>query len=164
MVNVSFLFPAIASRAVTTSRWLGEWQVHWKNSLGEQFIGSSRLSRPREDDLLKEELHVDAPENWHGWQGTTLAKFNPKNKTWHYAWQDNRGGYCDFIGQFTNRIFSLQFMDANGKQVMQRMVIRSFSRKQLIWECEKYEDKTWRKSWWVEYRRSGNVNAAIGSE
>ncbi|MEO0332937.1 MAG: hypothetical protein AAF223_14850 [Bacteroidota bacterium] len=157
MVNVSFLFPAIVNRArrvTATSRWLGKWQVYWKNSLGEQFVGSSLLSCPREDGLLKEELNVEVPGNWHGWQGTTLAKFNPRNETWHYAWQDNRGGYCDFIGEFTNRVFSLQFMDASGKQVKQRMIIRSLNSKQLVWECEKYEGKTWHRSWQVEYRRN----------
>ncbi|MEM8965106.1 MAG: hypothetical protein AAGE93_01730 [Bacteroidota bacterium] len=157
MVNVSFLFPAIAnqaSRVAAMSRWLGKWQVYWKNSLGEQFVGSSLLSCPREDGLLKEELNVEVPGNWYGWQGTTWAKYNPKNKTWHYTWQDNRGSYCDFIGEFTNRIFSLQFMDASGNQVKQRMVVRLLNSKQLIWECEKYEGKNWRKSWQVEYRRN----------
>ncbi len=157
MVNVSFLFPAIANQVSHTSaisHWLGEWKVRWKSSLGEQFVGNSRLSCPKENSLLKEELNVDTPGNWEGWQGLTLAKFNTKNKTWHYAWQDNRGSYCDFIGQFTNRIFSLQFVDANGKQIKQRMIIRSLSSEQLVWECEKYQDRAWRKSWRVEYRRN----------
>jgi len=98
-------------------------------------------------------LNVDTPGTWQGWQGRTLTKFNAKNENWHYAWQDNRGSYCDFISQFANQVFSLQFVDASGKRIKQRMIIRSFSLERLSWECERYEGQTWQKSWRVEYRR-----------
>jgi len=160
MINISFMFPAAAQsslgQAVVSSQWLGEWTVLWKNTVGDKFVGNSRISQPLDDTLLKEELKVGDEGAWEGWEGTNLAKFNARNRTWHYACQDNRGGYCDFIGQFDNRTFSLQFVDAQGVRVKQRMIVRSINSKCISWDCERYESNTkqWRRAWKIEYRRN----------
>lgn len=160
MINISFMFPAAAQsssgKSVVSPQWLGEWTVLWKNTVGDKFVGSSRISQPLDDTLLKEELRVGDEGAWEGWAGINLAKFNARNRTWHYACQDNRGGYCDFIGQFDNRTFSLQFVDAQGVRVKQRMIIRSINSKSIAWDCERYEAKTkeWCRVWKIEYRRN----------
>ena len=153
MIIISFMFPAAG--AALSKPWLGEWRVQWKNTLGEQFAGNSRLSQPWNHAWLKEELEASDPGLWSGWKGVTLAKFNPRSRTWHYTWHDNRGGYCDFIGQFHNDTFSLQYVDAEGKPIRQRMLIKQATAKSLAWDCERYEAKAcvWRKMWKVEYRR-----------
>lgn len=157
MTIISFMFPVAArSDALGTIApgWLGDWTVHWKNSLGEQLAGKSRLSQD-EGALLKEEFESESTGDRGGWKGLTLAKFNARSNTWHYAWHDNRGGYCDFIGQFQNQVFSLEFAAAGGTRVKQRMVIQSVTPELATWDCEKYEprESTWRRVGRIEYRR-----------
>ena len=157
MILVSFIFPLTMSHnsSPLSASWLGEWQVVWKGTLGEQFVGNSRLSRPLNNALLKEEIEAFRPDVWSGCKGTTLAKFNMHTKTWHYAYQDNRGEYCDFIGQYQGRMFSMNYVNALGGQIKQRMVVQSVHTHTIRWDCERYEAVTdrWHKVWEVKYWR-----------
>jgi hypothetical protein len=112
--------------------WLGEWNVHWGDKQGTNFIESIL-----EGAVIQENFDGD------GLIGTSVSVFSREDQRWHQTWVDNTGSYLDFVGV------------VEGKAVRQRMVWYDITPNAFLWSWERSDDegKSWREMWKLEYKR-----------
>ena len=89
-------------------------------------------------------------------RGTSVSTFEVSSSRWKQTWVDNEGGYLDFVGGFSNGQMILQREAIrNGEKILQRMVWKNISAKELDWSWESSADggKTWQVNWPIHYKR-----------
>lgn len=89
-------------------------------------------------------------------RGMSLSTFDARAQKWKQTWVDNEGGYLDFVGEFRDGHMILAREAAKDRrQVLQRMVFKNISAKDLDWSWERSLDggKTWQVVWPIHYKR-----------
>jgi len=120
---------------------------------GEQGHGTNSIRRVMDGCVVE--------ENFSGGdsmplRGMSLSTFDARAQKWKQTWVDNEGGYLDFVGEFRDGHMILAREAAKDRrQVLQRMVFKNISAKDLDWSWERSLDggKTWQVVWPIHYKR-----------
>jgi len=90
-------------------------------------------------------------------RGISVSTFDTKAHKWKQTWVDNQGGYLDLVGEFKDgqMILARDARGKDGSKVLQRMVFKNITAKELDWSWERSSDggKTWQVVWPNHYRR-----------
>jgi hypothetical protein len=89
-------------------------------------------------------------------RGMSLSTFDARAYKWKQTWVDNEGGYLDFVGEFRDgqMILAREAAAKDGKKVLQRMVFKNITAKELDWSWERSVDgKAWQVVWPIHYKR-----------
>jgi hypothetical protein len=135
--------------------WIGEWELTWPgNNPGETGHGTNTIQRVMDGCVVQE--NFSGGEFMH-LRGTSVSIFDATDGRWKQTWVDNEGGYLDFVGEFKEgqMILARNAMRPDGTKVIQRMVFKNISPKELDWSWEASSDggKTWRVNWPIHYKR-----------
>ena len=137
--------------------WVGEWDLTWPGEKpGETGRGSNSIRRIMEGCVVEE--HFTGGASMH-LRGMSVSIFVPRAGKWKQTWVDNEGGYLDFVGEFKDgqMILSREGVAPDGAKILQRMVWKNISSKDLDWSWESSKDggKNWQVLWPIHYKRKG---------
>lgn len=135
--------------------WEGEWDLTWPSEKpGETGHGGNSIKRIMGGCVLEERFTGGESMPL---RGMSVSTFVPRAGKWKQTWVDNEGGYLDFVGEFKNRqmILSREGVAPDGAKILQRMVWKNISAKELDWSWEFSKDggKTWQIQWPIHYKR-----------
>jgi len=137
--------------------WVGEWDLTWPGEKpSETGRGANSIRRIMEGCVVEERF--TGGESMH-LRGMSVSTFVPRAGKWKQTWVDNEGGYLDFVGEFKDgqMILSREGIGPDGAKILQRMVWRNISSKELDWSWESSKDggKNWQVLWPIHYKRKG---------
>lgn len=137
--------------------WVGEWDLTWPGqNAGEIAHGTNSIKRIMDGCVVQ--------ENFSGGdsiplRGTSVSTFDTTSGHWKQNWVDNAGGYLDFVGDFKGgeMILQREAVRPDGTHILQRMVWKNITPKELDWSWESSRDggKTWQVDWPIHYKRKG---------
>ena len=135
--------------------WVGEWELTWPGEkAGETGHGGNSIQRVMGGCIVEERF--TGGESMH-LRGMSVSTFVPRAGKWKQTWVDNEGGYLDFVGEFKNgqMILSREGVAPDGAKILQRMVWKNISAKELDWSWEFSKDggKSWQVQWPIHYKR-----------
>lgn len=135
--------------------WVGNWSLDWPGDKpGQVAHGANHIEKILDGCVVQESF--DGGSSMH-LRGTSVSTFDAREGKWKQTWVDNEGGYLDFVGEFKNgqMILSREGKRPDGTSVLQRMVWKSISSRQLDWSWEASADggKTWQVRWPIHYTR-----------
>ena len=135
--------------------WVGEWDLTWPgDKAGETGHGTNIIRRVLDGCIVEETF--SGGDSMH-LRGHSDSVFDPRVGKWKQTWVDNEGSYLDFIGEFKDgaMILARETTAPDGSKVLQRMVWKNVSPKDLDWSWERSSDggKTWQVLWPIHYRR-----------
>src|SRR5881275_1582571 len=147
--------PCAASQQKQLDFWVGEWDLTWPGQKpGEIGHGTNSIRRIMDGCVVQENF---SGANSMPMRGTSVSVFDARAGKWKQTWVDNEGGYLDFIGEFKDgqMILACEARSPDGSKVLQRMVWKNVSPKELDWSWERSSDggKTWQVLWPIHYRR-----------
>lgn len=135
--------------------WVGEWDLTWPGQKpGETGHGGNSIRRIMEGCVVEERF--TGGEAMH-LRGMSVSTFVARGGKWKQTWVDNEGGYLDFVGEFKDgqMILSREAIAQDGAKILQRMVWKNISAKELDWSWESSKDggKNWQVLWPIHYKR-----------
>ena len=137
--------------------WVGEWELTWPGEkAGQTGHGGNSIKRIMGGCVIEERFI--GGESMH-LRGMSVSTFVPRGGKWKQTWVDNEGGYLDFVGEFKDgqMILSREGVAPDGEKILQRMVWKNISPKELDWSWESSKDggKNWQVLWPIHYKRKG---------
>ena len=166
LVRVSALFSQQATKptapdpcAVAEQKqlefWVGEWDLTWPGQAsGEVGHGTNSIKRILDGCAVQETF--SGGDAMH-LRGTSVSIFDGRAGKWKQTWVDNEGGYLDFSGEFKEgrMILQRESIGAAGAKILQRMVWKNITLRELDWSWEYSSDggKTWQVQWPIHYKR-----------
>ncbi len=137
--------------------WVGEWDLTWPGPKpGETGHGGNSIKRIMGSCVVEEQF--TGGESMH-LRGMSVSTFAPRAGKWRQTWVDNEGSYLDFVGEFKDgqMILSREATGPDGAKILQRMVWKNISSKELDWSWEFSKDagKSWQVQWPIHYKRKG---------
>jgi hypothetical protein len=135
--------------------WVGEWDLTWPaQKAGELDHGTNSIKRILDGCVVQESF--SGQDAMH-LRGTSVSIFDATAGKWKQTWVDNEGGYLDFVGEFKDGQLILQreAIHMDGTKILQRMVWKNITAKELDWSWEASHDggKTWQVQWPIHYKR-----------
>ena len=135
--------------------WVGEWDLTWPGEkAGETGHGGNSIKRIMGGCVVKESF--TGGDSMH-LRGMSVSTFVARAGKWKQTWVDNEGGYLDFVGEFKDgqMILSREGVGPDGAKILQRMVWKNISAKELDWSWEFSKDggKSWQVQWPIHYKR-----------
>jgi hypothetical protein len=133
--------------------WIGDWQLKWQGSEGNQQRGTNRITARYDDCVIHEDFQALAP---NGLRGMSVSTYDAQTATWRQTWVDNQGGYLEFAGGFKDGAMILSRTGPrDGEQTTWRMVWSSITENSLDWKYEASTDggSTWEILWSIRYER-----------
>jgi hypothetical protein len=135
--------------------WVGEWDLTWPaQKTGEVDHGTNTIKRILDGCVVQESF--SGQDAMH-LRGTSVSTFDGSAGKWKQTWVDNEGGYLDFIGELKGGQLILQreATKKDGTKILQRMVWKNITAKELDWSWEASRDggKTWQVQWPIHYKR-----------
>jgi Protein of unknown function (DUF1579) len=170
LILLSFLVKGIAQQPANASTantpcseaeqkqlefWVGEWDLSWPGEKpAEQGHGTNSIHRVMDGCVVEE--NFSGGDSMH-LRGMSVSTFDTRAHKWKQTWVDNEAGYLDFVGEFKDgqMILAREATAKDGNKVLQRMVFKNISAKELDWSWERSVDggKTWQVMWPIHYRR-----------
>ena len=149
--------PCAAPEQKQFNFWVGEWDLTWPGQKpGETGHGGNSIRRIMEGCVVEERF--TGGEAMH-LRGMSVSTFVTRARKWKQTWVDNEGGYLDFVGEFKDgqMILSREAVAPDGANILQRMVWKNISHKELDWSWESSKDggKNWQVLWPIHYKRKG---------
>jgi uncharacterized protein DUF1579 len=137
--------------------WVGEWELTWPGErAGETARGGNTIKRIMGGCVIEERF--TGGDSMH-LRGMSVSTFVPRGGKWKQTWVDNEGSYLDFVGDFKDgqMILSREGVAPDGARILQRMVWKNISPKELDWSWESSKDggKNWQVLWPIHYKRKG---------
>lgn len=135
--------------------WVGEWELTWPSEkAGETGHGGNNIKRIMGGCVVEERF--TGGDSMH-LRGMSVSTFVTRAGKWKQTWVDNEGGYLDFVGEFKDgqMILSREGVAPGGAKILQRMVWKNISPKELDWSWEFSKDggKSWEVQWPIHYKR-----------
>jgi Protein of unknown function (DUF1579) len=135
--------------------WVGEWELNWPaGAAGKEGHGTNSIGRVMDGCVVEE--NFSGGDSMH-LRGMSLSTFDARTNKWKQTWVDNEGGYLDLVGKFKDGqlILAREATGKDGKRLLQRMVFKNITAKDLDWSWERSLDdgKTWQMVWPIHYRR-----------
>lgn len=149
--------PCAAPEQKQFNFWVGEWDLIWPGQKpGETGHGGNSIRRIMEGCVVEERF--TGGDAMH-LRGMSVSTFVTRAGKWKQTWVDNEGGYLDFVGEFKDGQMSLsrEAIGPDGAKILQRMVWKNISPKELDWSWESSKDggKNWQVLWPIHYKRKG---------
>ena len=146
--------PCSAPEASQFDFWIGEWDLHWQDSLR----GSNRVERVFGNCAVQENFLN--PKT--GYSGKSWSVYNSNYKLWQQTWIDSQGGYIHLTGRMTGDSLILYTeertvpasVSPTGK-MKNRMVYYNIKKDSFDWSWEASTDSglSWKPSWQIHYAR-----------
>lgn len=135
--------------------WLGEWDLTWQSSGGEEQRGTNSITKILGGCAIEVSFNGSPGINL---SGKSISIYSPQRSAWIQIWVDNQGAYLDFIGEYVGGEMILsREAERNGKTIHQRMVWYNINDNELDWNWEMSADGlTWELSWKIHYQRRKN--------
>lgn len=134
--------------------WIGEWKVEWTDEDGISKYGTNTITKILGSCVIKEQFNGNPGTSL---VGRSYSVYNNYTGIWYQTWVDNNGTYLSFTGgkDGDNFIFSREYRNAQGEQIMQRMVFKDIKENSLVWDWQMSKDggKSWTSTWVLNYSR-----------
>lgn len=136
--------------------WLGDWNLHWKDSDTTEATGANNITRELNGQVICEHYQALSGQN-AGFEGRSWSVYDKRTQTWKQTWVDNQGAYLDFTGgkEGDTFTFNRQFPGKDGHLIQQKMIYLDIRPDSFTWKWMRSDDagKTWQLLWQIYYTR-----------